>query len=629
MLKPSSAWCGARRIVENHKSSSGLIWNKVFRQLPRIGALLLAGGLLAGAAQAAQATQAGEVTDGQAVVNAGTLTVGILAPRGTAHALAQWRSTLDALERAIPRARFEPRALTLDGITRAVASGEVDFVLTNPGQFVMLGTPYALSWLATLRSKAAGSAREALGSVLLVRADAPYTRVQQLTGERVVAVHPQAFGGYLLLLPRLEAAGIGAGDVDLEFLGYPVDALAYQLRDGQAEAAILPVCMLEQMATEGLVREEAFRALLPAPDLGGCLASTPAYPDWTFAALPHVSEPLTGDVARVLLAMDAPDTARWGAPVSAARVATLFDDLQLHPLREPLLERLAAALTRYWHYTAFAVLLVIAALLYHAWVQHQAYRHARALEATQLALRDRERALATQQNRNISGELAATLAHEINQPLAAIRHYAEGGLLRLERQSPDSPLREPLERIGTEAGRGADIIEQARNWIRQARPSLEALAVAPLFESAIDMARHRLERHGIDIWPEVTPPELVIKANRLALEQVLGNLIGNSLDAFAAVGTSGWIALRAAPATTSDSDESGRVQIIVEDNAGGFDEKRLAQPFAPLESSRDDGLGLGLVICRRLIRRHGGELTLANHPAGGARVTIDLPTDKS
>jgi len=73
------------------------------------------------------------------------------------------------------------------------------------------------------------------------------------------------------------------------------------------------------------------------------LSSTPAYPDWTVAALLHVSESLASDVARGLLAMDGEDTARWDASVSSARVATLFDDLALHPLAESLLARLAAA----------------------------------------------------------------------------------------------------------------------------------------------------------------------------------------------------------------------------------------------------------------------------------------------
>lgn len=170
-------------------------------------------------------------------------------------------------------------------------------------------------------------------------------------GQRVVAVHEQAFGGYLLLLPALAESGVRPTQLQMDFLGYPVDALAYQMRDGLAEAAILPVCMLEQMATEGLIDRSAFRALMPREPIGGCLSSTIGYPDWTFAALPHVPESLAADVASALLNMDAPNAARWGAPVSAANVATLFDALNLHPLHVPLSDRIRAALTLYWPYT--------------------------------------------------------------------------------------------------------------------------------------------------------------------------------------------------------------------------------------------------------------------------------------
>ncbi len=551
--------------------------------------------------------------------------MGILAPRGEAQARQQWQPTLEALSEAVPRARFEAKALTLDGVIDAVAHQQVEFVLTNPGQFVLLDTPYSLSWLATRRSNPAESARESLGSVLLVRGESRYTRVDQLAGQRVTGVHEQAFGGYLLLLPRLQEAEIRPEDFQLDFAGYPVDALVYQLRDGQTDAIILPTCMLEQMADEGLVDRQAFRALLAKGAQQPCLSSTVSYPDWTFAALPHVSETLAGDVARGLLGMDGSGLPRWGAPVSAARVATLFDELELHPLTQPLSGRLAELIRQFWHYLALAGLLLVAGLAYHGWIHHLAHRHARDLETAQLALRDRERSLADAQRRDVSSELAATLAHEINQPLAAIRHYAEGGLLRLDRTTPESPLREPLERIGTEAARGARIIEQARNWIRSSPPPFETLSVEALFDASVEMARPRLAQRGVEIAYRLSEPGLTLGGNRLAMEQVLGNLIGNSLDAFAEAGRGGWITLGASRMAAVGDSPSGWVRLSVNDNAGGFEASRLEAPFAPLESSRRDGLGLGLAICRRLIERQGGTLSLTNHTHGGARVILDLP----
>ena len=587
------------------------------------GALLIGLMALLGPAAAA-AAHAASTDGGHASVNAGDVTVGILAPRGTAHTLEQWQATLDALDESIPRISIQARAMTLDGIAAAVAQGQVDFVLTNPGQFVLLGTPYALSWLATLRSNPANSARAALGSVLWVRADSSYRRVEQLAERRIAAVHERAFGGYLLMRPELQAAGMDIDAFEVDFVGYPVDALIYQLRDGQAEAAIMPVCMLEQMASEGLVKRSDFRALAVDEPLGGCVSSTPAYPDWTFAALPHVSEALTGDMARSLLAMDGEDTARWGAPVSAARVATLFDDLAVHPLGESLATRLMDTLQRYWHYSVAAAVLLTLALLYHAWLQRKARRHGRALEATQLALRERERELADAQSLNVSGEIATTLAHELNQPLAAIRHYAEGSVLRLQREAPDSPLLEPLSRIGHEADRGAGIIDQARQWVRRDAPTPERLSLHGLFDHVRALAQPRLQRLDVSLTRSIAPDDLGVLGNRLAMEQVLGNLIGNSLDAFEAARRNGWIQIDARRAADPD-----RVTLTVRDNAGGFSPERLARPFMPLDSTRAQGMGLGLVITRRLLQRQGGEITVGNHADGGAAITVQMPAAES
>jgi|GEM_PF-4944796 len=82
-----------------------------------------------------------------------------ITPRGKAHTRDQWQTTLDALDAAIPRVSITARAMTLHGISAAVANRQVDFVLTNPGQVVLLGTPHSLSWLATLRPNPAESSR--------------------------------------------------------------------------------------------------------------------------------------------------------------------------------------------------------------------------------------------------------------------------------------------------------------------------------------------------------------------------------------------------------------------------------------------------------------------------------------
>lgn len=548
-----------------------------------------------------------------------TVTVGVLAPRGPEQAQAEWSMTMDYLQQALPGTRFQLRPAGLDGLAAAVANGAVDFVITHPGQFVSLGTPHALSWLATLRSRRTGSSRQAVGSVLLVRADSAFLHPNDLRGHLVGAVHPRAFGGYLLLLPQLLGYDIlPQSAFRLRFFGFPIDQLIYQLRDGAMDAVIVPACLLEQMSAEGAVEATQFRSLLPNLTLGDCLSNTPAFPNWSFAALPHVSERFTRQVTRALLGQMEAGHSVWGAAISPAQIERLYHDLQLHPLQLPRSEQFRLWLQRYWPYGMAILLLLLAGLLRHLWLQRQALQHSRALAAAQLRLREREQELAAAQRWSLLGELAAGLAHELNQPLAAIRHYAEGCALRLQQQDPAHALLPILQRIDQEAARGAAVIQKTRQWLQAQPPRLETLDIAALLRDLTEMQRPQLARQGIELRLELPATPLPGRGYRLGLEQVLVNLIHNSAQAYQARGKTGRIVVSA-------EARGGAIVIRVRDAAGGFSPERLREPFAPFRSTRAGGLGMGLLICQRLMQAQGGRLELANAD-GGAEVSLSLPT---
>lgn len=547
------------------------------------------------------------------------VTVGVLAPRGQEQALAEWGPTMAHLRRSLPDHHFELRPLALEELEAAVADAQVDFVITSPGQYVLLGAPHELSWLATLRSPLTGSSREARGSVLLVRADSPFLHPADLRGRPVGAVHPRGFGGYLLLVPKLRELGIEPeAAYRLRFLGYPIDRLLYRLQEGAVDAVIAPACLLEQMSAEGLVVRERFRSLLPDIALDGCLSNTPAYPNWSFAALPHVPEQLTRQVTLALLAQTEGGRSVWGAAISPAQIDMLYHDLRLHPLQPSLRAQIGQALQRYWPYVMLALLLAVIGLLHYLWLQRLALRRSRQLAAAQLRLREREQELAEAQRWSLLGELAAGLAHELNQPLAAIRHYAEGCALRLQQQDPAHVLLPILQRIDQEAARGAAVIQKTRQWLQAQPPRLETLDIAALLRDLTEMQRPQLARQGIELRLELPATPLPGRGYRLGLEQVLVNLIHNSAQAYQARGKTGRIVVSA-------EARGGAIVIRVRDAAGGFSPERLREPFAPFRSTRAGGLGMGLLICQRLMQAQGGRLELANAD-GGAEVSLSLPT---
>lgn len=547
---------------------------------------------------------------------AAELTVGVLAPRGEGRALSEWAGTVRYLNQVLPGYRFTARVFDMDGMTAAVADAEIDFVITKPSHYIALGTPHELSWLATARPWHDGPPSEAVASALLVRADSPFDDPAQLRGRTVGAVHPESLCSFLIIHPVLRERGIvPARDFRLRYLGYPSDELLYQLDQGLLDGAIVPACLLERMVEEGAVAPSRFRVLIPHDSDHPCASSTEWYPGWSFAALGHVPADLAAAVAHVLLEPDNGSDRAWAAPTSLARVERLLSDLELHPLKPSLRTQLRATVVRYWHYSVLALLLVLAALLHYLWLQQLALRRSRELARTTQELRERERQLAKAQRLSLLGELATSLAHELNQPLTAIRSYAQGCALRLAAHDGNRALLPILDRIDAEAARGAAVVGRARDWLRR-EPELQELRVADVLRDLIRFYAADLRAHAVRVRLDVRPPDLRVRAERVALEQVLGNLLSNSLQAYRARDGSGPIHIHAEAL-------AGRVQIRLRDRAGGFPPEQLEEPFRPFRSTRSDGLGLGLVLCESLMRTQGGSLKLGN-AGSGAEVTLTL-----
>lgn len=548
-------------------------------------------------------------------------TIAVLALRGDAHALTQWQPFIDHLNRQFPEEDFKLLPLNLDNMGEAVSNGRVDFLLTNPAQYIQLDNSYPLRWLVSLRSSKTphSASNNVVGSVILVRRDSPVTQASQLTGKKVGAVAPDAFGGYLLGYKELLAAGLHPEkDLQLHFSGYPVDALLYLLRDRALDAAIVPVCLLEEMQAEGLLQASDYRPLLAKLSKQPCMTSSDLYPNWSFAALNHVPDPLVDELTRQLLQMNTPGLPTWGAPASSRQVDQLLRDLDRHPAQRSFWQDVHS-----WALQHLLLLGAIAGAMLllganHLWIGHLVRRRGRELEQMHLTLRAREAALARAQRLSTLGEMASGFAHELNQPLAAIRHYAEGCRIRLERNDPQHELLPILEQIGQQAQRGAETIVNLRQWVNKTphHESAQWLPLRPLVDNVIKLMR--IEQH----YPQCLLVIAIAAKSQLytqatLLEQVLTNLLSNSLQAGAQQ-----ITLR----RETDGEQQ---KLILEDDAGGLSDELLAQPFVPFRSTKQEGLGLGLVICQRLLRSQQGELTLENYSVSpqrqGLRVILHFP----
>ena len=212
------------------------------------------------------------------------------------------------------------------------------------------------------------------------------------------------------------------------------------------------------------------------------------------------------------------------------------------------------------------------------------------------------------------GQIAAGVAHEINQPIAAIRTHADSASLHLKRNDGEAAQRSLASIDGLTQRVGA-ITDELRAFSRKTRSETVAVGVNAAVDGALLLVGGRLREKGVTLEWNAAPAALAVLAERNRLEQVMLNLLQNAMEALDGV---------AAPVIGIGVDVKGRtVSIHVTDNGPGVSATVRQRLFTPFTTDKSDGLGLGLVISRDIVAGFGGELTL-EPTASGTRFVIRL-----
>lgn len=214
----------------------------------------------------------------------------------------------------------------------------------------------------------------------------------------------------------------------------------------------------------------------------------------------------------------------------------------------------------------------------------------------------------------ILGQVAAGVAHEINQPVATIRAYADNSKVFLERQQIQ-PVKENLDLIASLTERIGAITDDLKALSRRGRTGAEPVLLADVFEGAVLLLQSRFTGSLDMLVIEPTEQELEVMGSRLRLEQIFINLLQNALEAVEGRETG--------QVTVSTVVTGDKVSICVADNGPGIAPDILAELFQPFNSSKDKGLGLGLVICKDIVTDYGGQLDVETGDAG-TRFTVHL-----
>lgn len=218
------------------------------------------------------------------------------------------------------------------------------------------------------------------------------------------------------------------------------------------------------------------------------------------------------------------------------------------------------------------------------------------------------------------GELSASIAHEVKQPLAAIVTNAETSLRWLARDEPNlTKVRELTTRIAAGAQRASDIIQRVRGMMAKQEPQHLPLALAEVIDEALQFVRHDLEAHRITLLRADVGAPPAVMGDRVQLQQVLVNLLLNSIQAIAAADTQDRrIELRI-------DVEAADLVLSIRDTGPGIAAENLHRVFDGFFTTKDAGMGIGLAICQSIVTEHGGRITAANHVAGGAVFQVVLP----
>ena len=218
------------------------------------------------------------------------------------------------------------------------------------------------------------------------------------------------------------------------------------------------------------------------------------------------------------------------------------------------------------------------------------------------------------------GEMAATLAHELNQPLAAIVNYLNGSLRLVDQAGGPAQVERALQAARTQAEHAAAVISRVREFVRAREPRRDAQDVHAMAATVLELLRLEAERQQLRIDTALAASLPPVYADRVMVEQVLLNLVKNAIES-----------MRGVPAAKRELRVEGRVnldgevEIRVCDRGTGLSSAEQDQLFSPFFTTKNDGLGIGLAICRSIIEYHKGRLFFEPREGGGSVFGFTLP----
>lgn len=254
------------------------------------------------------------------------------------------------------------------------------------------------------------------------------------------------------------------------------------------------------------------------------------------------------------------------------------------------------------------------------------------IDVTEARRAEQEAAAAQQRMTHVArlatlGEMAAAIAHELNQPLSAIANYASAATRILPLATEGSPdtesrddVRSALQQISNQALRAGEVIRRLRSLIQKRDTRRERVDINALVEEVVGFTRADARMHNVELRLELAAGLPEIQVDGIQVQQVLLNLMRNSIEALGGRGDADRVVV-----ISTRSDGDSHIVIEVADNGSGIPEELVAQVFDPFCTTKETGTGLGLAISRSIAEAHRGSLSYRHNVPQGARFTLRLP----
>lgn len=618
---------------------------------------------------------------GASVSQAQTYYLGVLAPQGERAAQERWQPWLSELNTKLSNDTLVLVPLGLENWQQQIEAQQFALVLGPQVQFIRMDT-IGWRWLATLQTDAATSplstsidlgskafraektqqplsatvvlanelnklnalkqshepsAIEQVASALWVKADSNIYHLQDLEQRKVVAVDADAFGGYLLIAHLLQNNGVPPSRYQTQFVGYPIERTLSTLASGAVDAAIAPLCLMEEMAQQGKIDKSEYRLIHKVETTSNCQSSTKIYPNWTLAATEQAPAALVREVNQHLFvsqtqqnesgqsvvsevnessgSIDSTVGLRWLPPESSSDAERILYEMNRHPAQKTLTTHMVDWIYAHRLWVGVLAFIIVISTINYGWMSWLAWRRRQQIMMQNRLIRDYDNRLRQSEHFAVIGEMSGSIAHEINQPLSTIQNYAQGLLIRSQKARADiedvtknaveqQTTETALQQIVSETERVAAVISNIRRWAGRSQPDEVSVDIAATYQQCVLLLGDKA--NALSFWYASDYQQL--RLPNLVLDQLLINTMLNSQQQGAA-----HIMLRC----QMTENKTGRWLVLhLTDDAGGFDEERLAvnqtQSQYDIRSTKEEGLGLGLMICQRLCKSLGGIMQLSN-----------------